>query len=36
MRFKKIEEITYDLVAELCLKMNKENWIQIYEAELKK
>ena len=36
VRFKKIEEIPYDLVADLCSKMSVENWIEIYERELKK
>ena len=36
VRFKKLEEIPYDLMAELCSKMSVEHWIEIYERELKK
>lgn len=36
VRFKKPEEIPYDLMAELCTKMSSEEWIEIYERELKK
>ena len=31
IRFKKIEEIPYDLIAELCSKMTVKEWITIYE-----
>ena len=36
IRFKKMEDIPYDLIAELAGKMTKEEWIEIYEAALKK
>ncbi|MGB1042743.1 MAG: DUF1801 domain-containing protein [Tenacibaculum sp.] len=36
IRFKKIEEIPFDLIAELCTKMTVEEWITIYEAAVKK
>jgi len=36
VRFKKIEDIPYDLIAELCQKMTAEEWISIYEAAIKK
>lgn len=36
VRFKKIEEIPYDLIAELCHKMTPQEWIEIYEREIKK
>lgn len=36
IRFKKVEEIPYELIAELCQKMTPENWIDIYENQLKK
>lgn len=36
IRFKKIEEIPYDLIAELCTKMSVEEWIKIYETNTKK
>ena len=36
MRSKKIEEIPYDLIAELCHKMTPQEWIEIYEREIKK
>lgn len=31
MRFKKLDEIPFDLIAELTTKMSVEEWIQIYE-----
>ncbi len=31
IRFKKIEEIPYNLIAELCSKMTVKEWITIYE-----
>ena len=31
IRFKKIEEIPYDLIGELCSKMSPQDWIDIYE-----
>lgn len=36
VRFKKIDEIPYDLIAELVQKMTVEEWISIYETALKK
>ncbi len=30
MRFKKLEEIPYDLIGELMQKMTVENWIELY------
>ena len=36
IRFKKIDEIPYQLIAELCTKMTVEEWINIYETNTKK
>ncbi|WP_298762895.1 DUF1801 domain-containing protein [uncultured Polaribacter sp.] len=36
IRFKKIDEIPYDLIAALCNKISVDEWIKIYEANLKK
>ena len=36
IRFKKIEEIPYDLIAELCSKISVEEWIGVYETNVKK
>ncbi|WP_274474770.1 DUF1801 domain-containing protein [Mangrovimonas aestuarii] len=36
IRFKKIEEIPYELIGELASKMTVEEWINIYETNLKK
>lgn len=36
IRFKKIEEIPFDLIAELVSKMTMEEWIDIYETNVKK
>ena len=36
VRFKKIEEIPMELIAELCTKMSVEEWIDIYESAVKK
>jgi uncharacterized protein YdhG (YjbR/CyaY superfamily) len=36
IRFKKIDEIPYKLIAELCTKMSVEEWINIYETNTKK
>jgi len=36
IRFKNIEKIPYDLIGELCQKMTPEDWIQLYEANIKK
>ncbi len=36
IRFKKVEEIPFDLIAELCGKLTTDEWIQVYETKLKK
>ena len=36
IRFKKIEEIPFALIAELCTKMTTQNWIKLYEEKYKK
>ncbi|MCG1035072.1 DUF1801 domain-containing protein [Polaribacter sargassicola] len=36
IRFKKIEEIPFDLIAELCKKLTVKEWIDIYETNIKK
>lgn len=36
IRFKKIEEIPFELIAELCTKMTSKNWIDLYENKFKK
>lgn len=36
IRFKKIEDITYDLLGELCQKITVNEWIAIYEKNYKK
>lgn len=36
IRFKKIEQIPYDLIGELVRKMSSEEWITIYEASIKR
>lgn len=36
VRFKKIEDIPYDLIAELATKMTVNEWISIYESAIKK
>lgn len=36
IRFKKLEEIPFDLIAELCTKMSVEEWIDLYETNLNK
>jgi hypothetical protein len=36
IRFKKMEEIPYDLIADLCSKITVEQWIATYEKEYKK
>ncbi len=35
IRFKKPEDIPYDLIAELVAKITPQDWIQIYERTLK-
>ena len=36
VRFKKINEIPFDLIAELCTKMMVNEWVNIYESTIKK
>ena len=36
IRFKKIEEIPFDLIAELSTKMTPKDWIELYENKFKK
>lgn len=36
IRFKKIEEIPFDLIGELCQKMSVQHWIELYEKTIKK
>jgi len=36
IRFKKLDEIPYQLIGELMKKMTPEQWINIYESKLKK
>ncbi|TCP28236.1 uncharacterized protein DUF1801 [Tenacibaculum skagerrakense] len=36
IRFKKMDDIPYDLIAELCTKISVENWINTYETNVKK
>ena len=36
IRFKKVEEIPFELIAELMQKMTVENWIDLYEENIKK
>ena len=36
IRFKKIEEIPFDLIAELTTKMSVKEWIDIYETNVKR
>lgn len=36
IRFKKIEEIPFELIGELCEKMSVENWVELYERSFKK
>ena len=36
IRFKKIDEIPFELIAELCTKLSVQEWIDIYEANIKK
>ncbi|PKL79200.1 MAG: hypothetical protein CVV25_08870 [Ignavibacteriae bacterium HGW-Ignavibacteriae-4] len=35
IRFKKVETIPFDLIAELCTKMTAQQWINLYEKNLK-
>lgn len=36
VRFKKPEQIPYELVAELCQKMTVEDWVKLYEGAVKR
>jgi len=36
IRFKNMEQIPFELIGELCSKISVEQWIAIYESELKK
>ncbi|WP_040252451.1 DUF1801 domain-containing protein [Psychroserpens mesophilus] len=36
IRFKKVDEIPFDLIADLCKKLTPEEWIDVYETALKK
>jgi len=36
IRFKKMDQIPYDLIGELASKMTSEEWISIYESSIKK
>ncbi len=36
IRFKKIDEIPFELIAELCTKMTVDDWIGTYESAIKK
>ena len=36
IRFKKVEDIPYELMGELCTKITVDEWIAIYEKNYKK
>ena len=36
IRFKNIDDIPFDLITELCSKMNPKDWIKLYEKESEK
>jgi uncharacterized protein YdhG (YjbR/CyaY superfamily) len=36
IRFKKLDEIPFELIGELCQRMNVDEWINIYESAIKK
>ncbi|PNQ74592.1 hypothetical protein C1T31_00135 [Hanstruepera neustonica] len=36
IRFKKVDDIPFDLIAELCKKMSVDEWIELYETNLNK
>ena len=36
IRFKKVDEIPFDLIGELCQKMTVDEWVNIYEEAIKK
>ena len=35
IRFKKLEDIPFELIGELCSKMTVKEWITVYEKEIK-
>ena len=35
IRFKKMDDIPYDLIAQLCTKFSVDDWINLYEAKVK-
>jgi hypothetical protein len=35
IRFKKLDQIPFDLIAELIQKMSVEDWINCYESQIK-
>lgn len=36
VRFKKVDDIPFDLIAALCTKMTMKEWINLYESNIKK
>ena len=36
IRFKKMEDIPFDLIGELCQKISVDKWIEVYETNTKK
>ena len=36
IRFKKMDDIPFDLITELCSKMNPNDWIKLYEKHMKR
>ena len=36
IRFKKVDDIPFELIAELCKKLTPKGWIEVYERALKK
>jgi len=36
VRFKKMEDIPYDLIGELMQKMTVQDWVDVYEANVKR
>jgi aryl carrier-like protein len=36
IRFKKTDQIPYDLIAELMQKITVDDWIQLYEANIRR
>tara|TARA_R110000787_G_scaffold17133_6_gene54068 strand:- start:1353 stop:1481 length:129 start_codon:yes stop_codon:yes gene_type:complete len=35
VRFKKMDDIPYDLIAKLCTKITVREWISLYESNIK-